>query len=88
MTHTVEIESTQTVDVHGLLAALSSRGLVGEVVEAGTRFRLHVESAGDAVAQSLSDVEHAVETWLDERHVGLLPQRIGEAAFVLRPPTA
>jgi hypothetical protein len=88
MTHTVEIESVQTMDVHGLLAALSAQGLVGEVLEAGTRFRLHVERDDDASAQALTDVEHAIERWLDERHVGLVPQRLDATSVVLRPPAA
>jgi hypothetical protein len=88
MTHTVEIESAQTMDVHGLLSALSGEGLVGEVLEAGTRFRLHVERDDDASAQALAQVEHALEGWLDERHVGLVPQRVNERSVVLRPPAA
>lgn len=88
MTHTVEIESAQTVDVHGLLASLSTEGLVGEVIEAGTRFRLHVERDDDASALALTDVEHAIERWLDERHLGLVPQRVGDRSMVLRPPSA
>jgi hypothetical protein len=88
MTHTVEIESVQTMDVHGLLAALSAQGLVGEVLEAGTRFRLHVERDDNGSAEALAQVEHAIEHWLDERHVGLVPQRLGAASVVLRPPAA
>jgi hypothetical protein len=88
MTHTVEIESVRTMDVHGLLASLSTHGLVGEVVEAGTRFRLHVEREGAAFAQALAEVEHAIERWLGEEHVGLLPERIGETSVLLRPPAA
>jgi hypothetical protein len=88
MTHTVEIESAQTMDVHGLLSTLSGQGLVGEVLEAGTRFRLHVERDDEASSQALAQVEHALERWLDERHVGLVPQRVGEKSVVLRPPTA
>ena len=88
MTHTIEIESVRTMDVHGLLASLSTHGLVGEVLEAGTRFRLHVEREDDSSALALADVEHAVEEWLDECHLELLPQRTGDATVVLRPPTA
>ena len=88
MTHTVEIQSVRTMDVHGLLAALATHGLVGEVLEAGTRFRLHVEREDDSSALALADVEHALEEWLDERHLELLPQRTGETTVVLRPPAA
>jgi hypothetical protein len=88
MTHTVEIESTRTMDVHGLLSALSSAGLVGEVVEAGRRFRLFVEGDEDAAPHALAEVEHALERWLDERHLELLPQRVGDDALVLRPAAA
>ena len=52
MTHTVEIESSRTMDVHGLLSALTAHGLVGEVVEAGRRFRLFVEADDDARPRS------------------------------------
>lgn len=88
MTHTVEIESVQTVDVEGLLAELSSEGLVGEVLESGTRFRLHVERADDATAETMAEVEHAIERWLDEGHVDLVPQRVDATTVVLRPPSA
>jgi hypothetical protein len=71
-----------------LLSALSSHGLVGEVVEAGRRFRLFVEVDDDATPLALIEVEHAVERWLDERHVELLPQRVGGDALVLRPAAA
>ena len=88
MTHTVEIESVRSMDVHGLLASLSTHGLVGEVLEAGTRFRLHVEREDDSTALALTDVEHALEEWLDERHLELVPQRTGDTTVVLRPPAA
>jgi hypothetical protein len=88
MTHTVEIESSRTMDVHGLLSALMAHGLVGEVVEVGRRFRLFVEADEDARPLALAEVEHAVERWLDERHVELLPQRVGDGSLVLRPVTA
>jgi hypothetical protein len=55
MTHTVEIESARTVDIHGLLRALRSDGLVGEVVEIGRRFRLFVEGEDDAAPVALTD---------------------------------
>jgi hypothetical protein len=88
MTHTVEIESARTVDLHGLLRALRSDGLVGEVVEIGRRFRLFVEGEDDATPVALTEVEHAVERWLDEHHVELLAQRVGEDSLVLRPAAA
>jgi hypothetical protein len=88
MTHTVEIESARDVDVDGLLAALTAEGLVGEVVEGDHGFRLHIESDGDAGPVAFVDVEHAVERWLDERHVELLSQRVGEDGLVLRPAAA
>jgi hypothetical protein len=88
MTHTVEIESVRTMDVHGLLATLASHGLVGEVVEAGTRFRLHVEREDDSSELAVADVEHALEQWLDKRQLELFPQRTGDTTVVLRPPTA
>ena len=88
MTHTVEIESVRTMDVHGLLSALRSDGLVGEVVEIGRRFRLFVEAEEDAAPVALVDVEHAVERWLDEHHVELLAQRVGDDSLVLRPAAA
>ena len=88
MTHTVEIESARTMDVHGLLSALRSMGLVGEVVEAGRRFRLFVEGEDDAAPVAITEVEHAVERWLDEHHVELLAERVGEDALVFRPAAA
>jgi hypothetical protein len=88
MTHTVEIESARDMDVDGLLAALAVEGLVGEVVEAHHGFLLHIDSEGDAGPIALSDIEHAIERWLDERHVELLPQRVREDGLVLRPASA
>jgi hypothetical protein len=88
MTHTVEIESARTVDLHALLRELRSDGLVGEVVEIGPRFRLFVEGEDDAAPVAITDVEHAVERWLDEHHVELLAQRVGDDSLVLRPAAA
>jgi hypothetical protein len=88
MTYTVEIESARAVDLHGLLRELRSDGLFGEVVEMGRRFRLFVEGEDDAEPIALMEVEHAVERWLDEHHVELLAQRIGDDSLVLRPAAA
>jgi hypothetical protein len=88
MTHTVEIESARAVDLHGLLRELRSDGLFGEVVEMGRRFRLFVDGEADAEPVALMAVEHAVERWLDEHHVELLAQRIGDDSLVLRPAAA
>ena len=88
MTYTVEIESARTVDLHGLLRELRSDGLFGEVVEMGRRFRLFVDGADDAEPVALMEVEHAVERWLDEHHVELLAQRVGDDSLVLRPAAA
>jgi hypothetical protein len=87
MTHTVEVQSVRTMDLHGLLRELRSDGIVGEVVEIGLRFRLFVEGDDDAPV-ALVLVGHAVERWLDEHHVELLAQRVGDDSLVLRPAAA
>jgi len=88
MTHTVEIESARTMDLHGLLRELRADGLVGEVVEMGRRFRLFVDREDGTAPVALMEVEHAVERWLDEHHVELLFERVGDDSLVLRPAAA
>lgn len=84
MGHTVRIESARQLPAADVLAALSAGGVEGIVLETSPCVRLRV-LAEDA-AQLARRVALALEGLISERRLALVPDRVGEAAFVLRPP--
>ena len=87
MTHTIEIDSARTMTTDELQDAFSASGLAGTVVDAGSRLCLEFEADVDA-AQLRADVARALDAWMGERHLPLVPQHVGGGVFVLRPPAA
>jgi hypothetical protein len=86
MTYTVQIESVLNVPASAMLHALAEGGVEGTVLETDPILSMAVP-ADDAGALSVR-VQHALETLIASRRLSLIPERIGEAAFVLRPPAA
>ena len=86
MTYTVQIESVLAVPPDDMLAALSAGGVRGTVLETDPRLRMDVD-ADDADGLG-ARIGHALETLIADRRLSLVPERIGAADFVLRPPAA
>lgn len=88
MTHTVQIDCAQTVDGDELLAAFAAEGLEGELVRRDPRLVFQLGDAGRDAKRFAGDVSRALDTWIAERRVALVPVALGGDAFVLRPPSA
>lgn len=86
MTYTVSIESVLDVSASAMVDALADGGVLGTVLETDPFLSMAVP-ADDAGALSLR-VQHALETLIASERLALIPERIGESAFVLRPPAA
>jgi hypothetical protein len=86
MTYTVQIESVFAVPADDLLAALSAGGVEGTVLETNPHMRMDVDA--DDPDGLDTRIGHALETLIASRRWSLVPERIGGAAFVLRPPAA
>jgi hypothetical protein len=78
---TVEIESVLVVPADDVLAALSAGGLEATLLATDPCLRLDVD-ADD------TQIGHALEGLTAGRRLSLVPDRVGEHRFVLRPPTA
>ena len=86
MTYTVQIESAFALPADDMLAALSAGGVDGTVVSTDPCLLLDVD-AEDANGLGLR-IGRALETLIAARRLALVPERIGVADYVLRPPAA
>jgi hypothetical protein len=86
MTYTVQIESVLAVPADAVVAALSAGGVNGTVLETDPCLLMDVDADdGDGLGARIG---HALETLIASRRLSLVPERIGHADFVLRPPAA
>ena len=83
MTYTVHIESMLAVSADDMVAALLAGGVDGTVLETDPCLRMAVPV--DDEAKLASSVEHALDALIADQRLPLVPERIGKAAFVLRP---
>jgi hypothetical protein len=75
------VELTREIDGPGLVAALESRGLKGELV-GSEHLAVEVEDCEEAV------LAHAIEDWIAERELPLVPVRIDDCTYAVAPPAA
>ena len=73
------VELTRETDGPGLLAALAEHGLAGELV-GGEHVRVQVEDCDEA------ELAHAIEDWIRERNLPLVPVRIDARTYAVSPP--
>ncbi len=73
------VELTREIDGPGLVAALERRGLHGELA-AGDRLAVEVEDCDEA------ELAHAIEDWIAERELPLVPVRIDDCTYAISPP--
>jgi hypothetical protein len=86
MNHDVHIESAFDLPADDVLTALSAYGVRGSVNSVHPGVSLSV--LADDLAGLAKRVELALEGLIATRRLALVPERLGGAAFVLRPPVA
>ena len=73
------VELARGTDAPGLIEALAGHGLRGEIVgEAHLTVRV-----GDCDEQQLA---HALEDWIHDRHLPLVPFRLDDCTYRVSPP--
>ena len=73
------VELTRETDGPGLLASLAVHGLKGELV-GEAHIVLQVEDCEDV------QLAHAIEDWIHERDLPLVPVRLGHCTYAVSPP--
>jgi hypothetical protein len=82
MSHMVEITPSQPLGWQGVAEALAAGGLAARLVATSPNLGLEVDR-GD-----VSEIAHALDSWLHDRGFGLVPQVVDDEHIVLRPPAA
>jgi hypothetical protein len=73
------VELTRATDGPGLIEALAAHGLTGELLETA-ELTVQVEDCDD------QQVAHAIEDWIRERDLPLVPVRLDDCTFAVSPP--
>jgi hypothetical protein len=85
MTKTIEIDIPRRGLGSDLTEALAAQGLLAEVVESEERCTLRVRFAAGEHERLVDQAVHAIESYLSERLLPLVVQRVDGSA-VVRPP--
>lgn len=75
----VKVEVVRHSDCDEIVAALVERGFDARKGDHDSGCRLEVEGSSE-------DVEAALESWLAEHDLPLVPMRLGESSYLVRPP--
>jgi hypothetical protein len=73
------IELTRDTDGPGLVAALAEHGLEGELID-GEHIVVQVQDCDAAL------LAHAIEDWIQERDLPLVPVRLDDCTYTVSPP--
>ena len=76
------VELARETDGPGLVEALAEHGLKGELLGAEKQLVVHVEDCED------EQLVHAIEDWLWDRQLQLVPVRIDDCTYAVLPPAA
>jgi hypothetical protein len=76
------VELTREIDGVDLVGALATRGLKGELVSTEDYVAVQVEDCDEG------QLAHAIEDWLCERNLPLVPLRIDDCTYAVSPPAA
>ncbi len=79
---TIEVDLVRLVDGDGLREMLEANGFGCEVHDDGDRLCCRVTEDGDAP----EEFGELLETWIAERGLPLIPLRLGDGHYLLRPP--
>lgn len=86
MPETVRVGFVRVCDGETLAEALERYGLASEVVVADGAYELVVRYPDDECERLCRDVGYAIEGWLAESSLPLVPVRVGAREYLLRPP--
>ena len=82
MAETIEVRLARACDGEGLIETLALHGFVAERGD-GT---IEVRYARDESERLASDVCHALEAWIAEQRLPLVPTACDDQTIALRPP--
>jgi hypothetical protein len=74
------VELTRESDGPGLIEALAAHGLSGELLDEAQQLTVQVEDCDE------EQLAHAIEDWIRERDLPLVPLRIDDCTFAVSPP--
>jgi hypothetical protein len=74
------VELTRESDGPGLIEALAAHGLSGELLDEEQHLTVQVEDCDE------EQLAHAIEDWLHERDLPLVPVRIDDCTYAVSPP--
>jgi hypothetical protein len=74
------VELTRETDGPGLIAALAEHGLEGELVGEDEHIAVQVQDCDAGL------LAHAIEDWIRERDLPLVPVRLDDCTFTVSPP--
>lgn len=86
MAETIRLELARDVDGDDLRSALATRGLVARRVDGGEAWELEVSYERDEVERLAADVAAALEEWVSQRGLPLVPTPVDGRVYALRPP--
>jgi hypothetical protein len=76
------VELMRDTDGPELVAALSARGVKGDLVDHDDHLAVRVEDCDEA------QLAHAIEDWIRARGLPLVPVRIDDCTYAVAPPAA
>ena len=74
------VELTRETDGPSLLEALAAHGLAGELVDREQHLAVEVEDCDE------EQLAHAIEDWIHERDLPLVPVRLDDCTYTVSPP--
>ena len=74
------VELTRDTDGPGLIAALAEHGLEGELVDEHEHLVVQVQDCDEV------RLAHAIEDWIRERDLPLVPVRLDDCTYTVSPP--
>ena len=74
------VELTRETDGPGLVAALAAHGLNGTVLDEDKHLTVQVEDCNE------DELAHAIEDWIHDRDLPLVPLRIDDCTYAVSPP--
>jgi hypothetical protein len=74
------VELTRDTDGPGLIAALAEHGLEGELVDEHEHLVVQVQDCDEG------RLAHAIEDWIRERDLPLVPVRLDDCTYTMSPP--
>ena len=88
MPEAIRVQLARTVEGRDLLESLAARGLAGRLVEEEGGLAVLVSDGGGDAERLRREVLHALDAWVGESGLPLVPTSLGDEGCALRPPAA